>query len=152
MVWAMAPVGSAGFRSKEGGGEVGANLQRVGRGMVLQVSSYVIFSWVGGVSVAADSMPRQCRRGWGQSTRSSLGFCVIKCIAPYLSLRRSFWGKTQWQLADPTRWRGTEDWRCLRSLQGGIFWILPLQGIGGDGLCGGRSHRGGSSEGVPVLP
>ena len=51
----METVGSAGFRSKEGGGSGGADIRRVQRGLVLQVSAAGRFSWFGGAPVAADS-------------------------------------------------------------------------------------------------
>ena len=66
MTWTMAPVGSASFCSKEEDGEVGANLQRVQRGMVLKVSVDGRFLCVGVAPVAADSTPRQRRQGQGQ--------------------------------------------------------------------------------------
>ena len=59
MAQAMAPVGSAGIRSREGEGEGGADLRRVLRVLVAQVSTSGRLSWVEGVLVAADSMPRQ---------------------------------------------------------------------------------------------
>ena len=90
----MAPVESAGILSREGDVEGGANIQRVWRVLISQVSTDGRLSGVRGVPVAADSMPRQCRRGWGKLTGSSLGVWVIKHIAPYLSLHRRFEGKT----------------------------------------------------------
>ena len=86
----MAPVESDGFRLREGEGEGGTDLRRVKRVLILQVSASGRLLGVGGVTVAANSMIRQCCWGWGQSTVSSLGVCVIKRITQYLSLRRSF--------------------------------------------------------------
>ena len=93
MARSMAPVDSAGFRSREGEGERGANIRRVRRVLVALVSISGILLGVGGVLVADDSMSRQCCWGWRQSTGSSLGVFVIIRIATYLSLRRSFGGK-----------------------------------------------------------
>ena len=59
----MAPVGSSGFRSWEGEGEGGANLQRVWWVLVAQVSAAGIFSGVEDVLIAVDYMLRQ--RCWG---------------------------------------------------------------------------------------
>ena len=63
------------------------------RVLILQVSAAGRLLGVGGVPVADDSMPRQCRQVWGQSKGLSVGICVIKRSAQYLSLRRSFEGK-----------------------------------------------------------
>ena len=58
MAWNTAPVGSAGFHSKEGEGAGGADIQRLQRGMVLQVSTAGRLLWVGDAPVAANSTPR----------------------------------------------------------------------------------------------
>ena len=86
----MAPVHSDSFNSKEGEGEGGIDLRRVQRGLVFQVSAAGRLSVFIGVPIAADYMPSQCCWGWGKSTGFSLGVCVIKRIAPYLSLNRRF--------------------------------------------------------------
>ena len=90
----MAPVESSGFHLREGGGEGGADIRRVQQVLILLVSASGRLSGVGGVPVAANSMPMQCCWGWGKLTGSSLGICVTKRIAPYLSLCRIFEGKT----------------------------------------------------------
>ena len=59
----MAPVESAGFRSREGEVEGDADLRRVQRVLVFQVSVAGILLEVRGVLVTADSVPRHCR--WG---------------------------------------------------------------------------------------
>ena len=63
MVWTMAPVGSAGFYSKEGGGAGGADLLRVQQGLVSQVSAAGRLSWVGGAPFVTNSLLRQGRQG-----------------------------------------------------------------------------------------
>ena len=62
--------------------------------MILEVSAAGRLSGVGGVPIADNLMPSQSLQGLGKSTGSSLGVCVIKRIAPYLSLHRSFEKKT----------------------------------------------------------
>ena len=91
----MAPVGSDGFRLNEGEEEGDADLRRVQRRLVLQVSEAGRLLWVGGAPVAADSMPRQWCQGRGQLAVSSLSVCVVRRVAPYIILCRSFCGKTQ---------------------------------------------------------
>ena len=54
----MALVEIPGFRSREGGGKVGADLRRLQRVMVAQVSAAGRLLGVGGVLVSANSMPR----------------------------------------------------------------------------------------------
>ena len=93
MAWAMAPVEISGFCSREGEGEGGADLQRVRRILVVQVSAADILLGVEGVLVSADSIPNQYCQGWRQLTGFSLGVFLIIRIAPYLSLHRSFGGK-----------------------------------------------------------
>ena len=90
----MAPVESDGFHLREGEGEGGADLQRVRQVLILHISAAARLPRVVGVSVADDSMLRHYRWGWRQLTELYLGVCVIKRIEPYLSLRRSFEGKT----------------------------------------------------------
>ena len=104
MAWAMAPVESVGFCSREGEGEGGADLRRVWWVLVAQVSSAGRFLGVGGVLVEDDSMPRQCCGGWRKSAGSSLGIFAIIRIAPYLILLRSFGGKPDDNR--PNRWDG----------------------------------------------
>ena len=59
----MAPVNSAGFRSREGKGEGGADIQRVRRVLVAQVSASGRLTFVRGVLVAENFMPRKCCQG-----------------------------------------------------------------------------------------
>ena len=59
----MEPVESDGFRLREGGEEGGANLRRVGRVLVAQVSESGRLSGVEGVFVTASSMPRNFCQG-----------------------------------------------------------------------------------------
>ena len=93
MAWAMAPVGSDGFRSCEGGAEGGADLQRVRRVLVAQVSIDGRLSVSEDFLVAVDSMPRQRCQGWRLSVGSSWGVFVVICSALYLGLHISFGGK-----------------------------------------------------------
>ena len=89
----MAPVESAGFRLREGEGEGGADIQRIQRVLVAQVSATGIFLCVWDFLFTANSILMQCFWGWRYSTGSSQCVLVIICIAPYLGLRGSFGGK-----------------------------------------------------------
>ena len=59
----MAPVESDGFCLRKGKLEVGADIRRVWQVLVAEVYTAGIFSGVGGVFIAVDSMPRQCCLG-----------------------------------------------------------------------------------------
>ena len=59
----MAPVESAGFCFREGWVEFGADLQRVQRVLVEQISAAGRSLGVEGVLVADNSIPRKCCRG-----------------------------------------------------------------------------------------
>ena len=86
----MGTVESSGFCSRKGGGEGGGALRRVRRVLISQVSAAGRLSVVRYVPVAANYIPRQCHQGWGKSTGLYLDVCVIKRIAPYISLHRRF--------------------------------------------------------------